>query len=337
MFLFVKDVVYAKGETHVALQINSVYSQNRKHAIDIYYWYPTKENGTNYLFGNKKVFKNIKVKLNAKIIPGKLPIILLANGGLRSSFTHTGWIASSLAQKGFIVVVPKPPDFDKTSPGSIVDELWLRPTDISLGLSTLYSMQTFKASIDENNVFGVGFFLGGTSMLILSGAKFDPIAYKQSCSKNRNINIDCDWFTENHIDLGKIPNDLLSGIQQDSRIKSIIIFNPELTQTLTPTGFKNISVPVTIIDLLDKKKPHFLKPSKSIMKIPHVVLKKIYTGTVYSAFSICTPFGRKILSKEGGEDICLESKEMTRAESHKRIIKEILSAFSEAPYQVINK
>jgi len=324
--VFLSFGVSAMEKSNAALTIKTVYHPERDRYIEIYYWYPTQEINSDYIFGNSKVFVGVKTKLDATITAGRFPVILLAHGGLRSSFTQSGWVASSLAAKGFIVALPKTPDFDDINANVIANELSLRPTDLLLSLSNLKVLPDFSNSVDHQHVFGVGFFLGGTSMLSLAGAQINVPEYKQSCN-SKGINIDCDWFNKNDIDLNNtsVPFAFKNGL--DNRLKSIVTFSPELTKTLDIESLKQVSIPVTVVDLVNKKK-HPLQPAKSLNSIAQLTLQKLSSTSVYSAFSECTEIGKEILLSEGEGDICEENQQYSRQQNHQRIIEVILKSFT---------
>ena len=312
----------AMGEYNAAITIKTVHSKARNAPIEVYYWYPTQQKTTDYTFGNAKIFSGVETALNATIASGQFPIVLLAHGGMRSSFTHTGWIASSLAEKGFIVAVPKPPNPQNLQPNVAINELWLRPTDLSLSLSTLEKDTFFNNSISKDNISGIGFFLGGTSMLSLSGLKINASKYKASCHTNQ-INIDCDWLASNKVDLNNLSGSLLSAIKKENRITSLIVINPELTKVFQHDSFEAVSIPIKVINLIEKNN-HPLSPAISLQKIPMLKSVNLKRMTAYSAFDTCTQIGKKILSSEGEGDVCDEPNEVSRQKSHQRIMEEIM-------------
>ncbi|MBB1486136.1 alpha/beta hydrolase family protein [Oceanospirillum sediminis] len=314
----------AVADINAALKIESIYSEDRGKNIEVYYWYPTKEQKLNFRFGNKKIFLPVDVALDADIALGKFPIIVLSHGGMRSSFSHVGWIASSLSKEGYIVITPKPPEYDELVPDQAIDELYLRPGDISTGLSGIDNISLFDGNIDKENTTGVGFFLGGTSMLTLAGAKFDLKKYKASCN-DAGVNIDCKWFSNNKVDISSVSGDLVTKLKKDDRIRSIVIINPELTKTLDANSLRDVKGKVSVISLsgeLDSA----LAPSDNLSKIPLFNISEISSAVAFSAFSICTPKGIKILSIEGEAGICSELNQYTREENHKKIIASIVQS-----------
>jgi predicted dienelactone hydrolase len=84
--------------------------------------------------------------------------------------------------------VAQPPAGNRLEPASASSELWLRPGDLSLSLSNIENNERLQGSADLDHVYGVGFFLGGTSMLSLAGAQFDPGLYQASCEQ-QGVNV----------------------------------------------------------------------------------------------------------------------------------------------------
>ena len=314
----------AHAQMHSGLTIQTIYSEDRGKNIEIYYWYPTEEARYDHEFGNNRIFASIKATRDAKIYPGKHPVIALAHGGMRSSFTHSGWIAAALSKQGYIVVTPKPPQHNEIPPSQAVNELWLRPSDVRLGLSHLDNIPLLSQNADRDNIAGVGFFLGGTTMLTLAGGKISPDKYKASCKQN-GVNIDCPWLLKNKVDLDNLTNNLFDKVQVDPRITSIVVINPELTKTLDTQSLADINSRTTLINLSANTNPT-LEPAKAMMSIPKLQTIEIASATPFSAFSLCTEKGVKILSLEGEDEICHEIPNTARQDNHQRIVEEILEA-----------
>lgn len=314
--------VSAKDAKLAGIIVHNFFSPERNDRVEVYVWYPTASDSVNFIFGQNKVFLGTKTSLNAPVLKGRHPVILLAHGGMRSSPFHSGWIASGLAKKGFIVVVPQY-DFSKLEPALASHELWLRPSDLSNSLVSIENIPFFKDFIDKEKIYGVGFFLGGTSMLSLAGAKFEPNRYKKSCL-NDKVNIDCAWLYENKIDLSYLP-DIVFFSNKNNRLKSVVVINPELTKTLDENFSKLIDLPVKVIDIRDgeSEMDEYLDFDNALRAIPNLKKIKLSESNLFGAFSLCTPIGKTILSMEGGENICIEPKSQKREHTHKLILEEI--------------
>lgn len=172
----------------------------------------------------------VETQLDAPLAGEKFSIVLLSQGRTRSAFSHSGWIASSLAQQGYIVVVPKPPEPNEITADKAVDEITLRASDLKLGLNTLKSVEALFGGADMGEVFGVGFFLGGTSMLMLSSAQISSEKYLASCDSTKNI--DCRWLRNNNIDVATIPDEKFRPLQTENKLRSVVVISPELTAPL---------------------------------------------------------------------------------------------------------
>ncbi len=313
----------AKAEMHTALTIKSLYSAERAKTVEIYYWYPTQTASPATAFGNGKIFEPVDFIEDASIAPGKFPVVLLSHGGLRSSFSHVGWIASALSKQGYVVIAPKPPEPQTLTAGESVNELSLRPADLTLGLSSLEQIDLLKHNVATDKVAGVGFFMGGTAMLSLLGAKIDADKYRASCL-DEGINVDCHWYQQSGVDLQTVSNQVLSKPMADHRLTSAVVINPELTKVLDETSLETITRDVAVIHLSGHKRSA-LTPAKALSKTPNVQAKEISTASQFSAFSLCTLKGEKILTAEGEGEICHEPAN-SRRENHHAILKAILTA-----------
>jgi predicted dienelactone hydrolase len=314
----------AKAEMHTGLTIKSLYSAERAKDVEISYWYPTQTASPATAFGNGKIFEPVDVVVDASIAPGKYPIVLLSHGGLRSSFSHVGWIASELSKKGYVVIAPKPPEPQTLTAVESVNELSLRPADLTLGLSSLEQIDLLKDNVATDKVSGVGFFMGGTAMLSLLGAKIDADKYRASCL-DEGINVDCHWYQQSGVDLQKLSNQALSAPVANNRLISAVVINPELTKVLDESSLETITRDVAVIHLSGHKRSA-LTPANALSKIPNVQVNEISTASQFSAFSLCTPKGEKILTAEGEGEICLEPAASSRHENHQAILKAILMA-----------
>lgn len=209
---------------HSALTIKTVFSEDRDKPVEVYYWYPTTNGKTNFTFGRGgNIFKSVETQLDAPLASGKFPVVLLSQGGTRSAFSHSGWIASGLAKQGYIVVVPKPPAPNEINAEMAVDEITFRTSDLVLGLNELSSVGILSGGVDTDEVQGVGFFLGGTSMLMLSGAQISPEKYRTSC--HNATNVDCHWLRENDVDITNIPDQKFPRFQSENKLKSVVVIN----------------------------------------------------------------------------------------------------------------
>lgn len=307
---------------HSALTVKTVFSEYRNKPVEVYYWYPTMNEKNNFKFGKGIIFKPVETQLDAPLAGGRFPVVLLSQGGTRSAFSHSGWIASSLAQQGYVVIVPKPPEPSEINAEMAVDEITFRTGDLKLGLETLNSVEVLSGRVDTDEVQGVGLFLGGTSMLLLSGAQISPEKYRRSC--NDATNIDCHWLRKNNVDIINTPVQKFHRFQPEDKLKSVVVINPELTETFAPATLTLMNNTITVVTLSAQLHPA-LTPANSLVALPNVTLQTIPSATQYSAFAECTERGIEILASEGEEALCQEHSEVSTKDNHQKILDVIMA------------
>lgn len=307
------------------LRTIEVATPGRETPISVSLWYPTSEGGSPNEVGGNKVFKGVPVHQDVVIAAGEFPVVLLAHGGLRAAPHLSGWIASYLATRGFIVAEPHPPQLGPEEAQAALAEVWLRPADLSATLQAIESDSILKAHIKKDRVGVVGFLLGGTSALTLAGAEIDPERYANMCDGQAAIGMDCFWFSKSGVDLHKADIKGLAHSNYNRKIKVAIAIDPELSTVFTPASLRNISIPVAIINL---GQPEAILPGLNASTLEGLIANVNYAtvpdATQYSAFSECTSKGAMILQSEGdNEAICTDGGERSRAEIHRQLAEMI--------------
>lgn len=307
------------------LRTIEVVTPGRETSISVSLWYPTGAGGSHQEVGGNKVFKGVPVNQDADMAEGEFPLVLLAHGGLRAAPHLSGWIASYLAMRGFIVAEPYPPQLGPDEAQTAIAEAWLRPADLSATLQALESDPVLQAHLKKDRVGVVGFLLGGTSALTLAGAEIDPERYAKMCDGEAAIGMDCVWFAEKGVDLHQADIKSLEQSTYNRKIKVAMAIDPELSTIFTQASLRNISIPVAIINL---GRPETLLPGLNAASlagvIPDVTYETVPDATQYSSFSECTAKGTLILQSEGdNEAICTDGGERSRAEIHKQLAEMI--------------
>jgi predicted dienelactone hydrolase len=303
----------------------------RGEPIELTVWYPTDAKGPAEIVGGSKVFKGTPALRNAPVFKGQYPVIVLAHGGFRAAPHHEGWIASSLAARGYIVGVTRPPALGPKDAKSAVQELWLRPADLSVALTALESDPVISPRIMPGKAAAVGFFLGGTSALALAGARLDPNSYGRSCDRHE-AGLDCAWFVRGGVDPKRIGAADLGRSHRDERIKAVIAVDPELSTSFSPESLAGIGIPVDIINL---GSPGTIAPALEAsglkVHIPDSRYGAIPDATSFSAFNPCTPDGPALLREEGDDDaICRDGGTRPREEIHREIAGRITDALHQS-------
>ena len=293
----------AIAEPGIGAREISVFVPARQKIIKTMVWYPTAERGTSTLIGDNAVFAGTPAQIDAPAKNGRYPMILITHGGFRAAPNAASWLASRLARKGLVAVVVTPPPLPKGPPDqSVLKELWQRPADLSAVLTALTEDGPLATSIDQDRIGIVGFFLGGTSILRLVGARMDARAYARSCTGEARSIPDCSWFSKGKVELQGVDAALLQKSDLDARIKAAIAIDPELTNTFTGPSLKAVSVPIDIINLGRAEQiPRSLNASDLGLKVPGARYRMIEDASSFSTFNQCKPKGLAILKADGDD------------------------------------
>lgn len=301
----------------VGMRLIEVSATDRDAALEVSLWYPTAAEGDEVLVGDNAVFYGGPALRDAPLVDGQPPLIVISHGGFRAAPNLVNWLASALASEGFVVAVVVPPALpDGRATPSVLEELWLRPADLSATVTALETDPDFTGRVDVASVGGVGFFLGGLAVLSLAGARIDPAAFIRSCEGERRTR-DCAWFAEGGVDLRQVDASRLRRSNLDPRFKAVIAVDPEFIETLQNETLRSISVPTTIVSLGSHQgMVSTLDASALASLIPGARHARIQDAGRFSSFPECKPAGPAILENEGEGDLCRDGTGRSRADIH---------------------
>jgi predicted dienelactone hydrolase len=278
--------------------------------------------------GGNGVFQGVRGFAHTPVAAGRHPLILIAYGGFRVAPNAASWLAAPLADAGNIVAVVAPPPLPEGRPtAAVLDELWLRPADLSAGITALTHDAMFGPALDPHRISAIGVFLGGFTALELAGATVGTAAYARACDRP-SVNRDCAWFAQGGLNLHQLSTAKVARSAHDERVDAVIAIDPELGTILTAQGLRAIAVPVTIINLTLNGVPF---PSFAAQHLAAAIPKAAY-GTVpdagpFGAFPACKPKGLAILQASGGETaLCEDGGGRPRAAVHAALLTAIIAA-----------
>jgi predicted dienelactone hydrolase len=310
----------AAATTDIGIRSLSVQSSERKAAIDLTVWYPANSEGTVEEYGSSALFAGVPGRRNASWAVGTFPLVLMAGGGLRSSPTLFGWIGAHLASRGYVVAVVHAPAIDPKNAGLAVNEIWLRPRDLSVALDAVTAHPDTASHINPGKVAALGFFLGGTSSLALGGVRLDPGIFRQLCDGPPQMP-DCGWFAKNKVDLHAVDEATVSASHHDPRVKMVVAVNPELSSSFAESSLSEIKIPVALINLGSPSNgPPGLDASVLNSRLSGASYQAIPDASPFSAFSECGPKAKSILAEEGEDEaICGDGGQRSRKDIHSEL------------------
>jgi predicted dienelactone hydrolase len=207
-------------------------------------------------------------------------------------------------------------------------EIWRRPADLSAALSALEDDPEWSGHLDRESVGAVGFFLGGTSVLSLVGARLDAERFEASCDDGTGI--DCNWFAAAGVDLRSVDGESLTRSNLDLRIRVAVAVDPELASSFSPESLAGIEVPVEIINLGEPETIQLgFRAAELASAIPGAKYQALAGASAFSALGVCKPQGRDILKEEGESDaMCLEASGQDREALHARLAELIVDGLA---------
>lgn len=307
------------SDYHVAIVTAAAASSSRETPTEVVFWYPSVSEGKLKQVGNSRVFAVPKVLDGALPIDGRFPVIVLSHGGIRAAFSHYSWIARSLASKGFIVATPVPPDSRAITASSAFNELALRSADLSSALTALQQNDLLAAHSRFEQVYGVGFFVGGAAVLSLAGMEFDIGRLMQICNRTNNT-VDCAWLAREGVGLTAQTLQPLAGSRKDHRITGVLAINPEFSAAF---DLSRIDVPAKVIEL-NRSGQEALAFNGEARTAPSIDYQAEPSIAAMSTFSVCTAEGKAMLAKVGSP-ICDEPADEPRAAQQQRLLVQIIS------------
>ena len=142
-------------------------------------WYPSDEQPASQRLGPFEV----EVARDAPIRDGEHDIVLFSHGygGL---FRNHYWTTHALADAGFVVIAPQHEADYLVGGHKTVQALDHRYLELSKALNAVLESSEFGLHVDRQRVHGLGYSLGGATILLASGAGFDSQRFIRHCRDN---------------------------------------------------------------------------------------------------------------------------------------------------------
>lgn len=286
-------------------------------------WYPAAGGGTPAAFGGNAVFRPTEGLRDAALAPGRHPLVLIEHGGFRSAPQTAAWLARALAARGFIAVLAWPPHLAGRVSPAVLGEFWRRPADLSAALDAALRADWLRGRVDRARLGAVGFFLAGTSVLQLAGARADAAALGRYCEAGGDP--DCGWLRRGGVDPAAVDRAALQRAHRDPRLRSVVVVDPEFAAILTRASLRSIAVPVHLFNL----GPHVL-PRRDAAGLARAIPGARYTALAgvpaLASFPLCTAKGAAILAQGDGEaEICAHGG-TARAAAHATLAAAVAAA-----------
>lgn len=311
---------------HAGISFGSAFAPMRGSQVDFTIWYPAMPGGKSVTVGGNGVFYGTAAGRNAPHQEGAFPMVIISHGA-GGNAGQFGWIASELAEAGFVVVLPNHPG---TTSGNASAEdavrVWERPADVSAVLDEITTNAEDYPYIDGNRISIVGFSAGGYTAMATSGARVDPTLLQGFCDDGDHGMSDCAFLARSGVNLHAM--DLTPAAQdlRDPRIAAAVVIDPGIVETLTEESLARIPIPMLVINLgMEETIPRGVYARKAADLIPEASYALVEDAIHFSFLAQCKPGGAQILIDENEPDpLCDDSGGRPRADVHREVSETII-------------
>jgi predicted dienelactone hydrolase len=289
-------------------------------------WYPSQTTFPTERVADNPAFLGTDVVRIGTPLVGTFPLVVISHG-YRGNWRNQNWLATRLAQDGYIVASldhPGTTSFDHTP--AFAAQWWQRPNDMSRLLNWLLDQSDLKPLIDPKNITAMGHSLGGWTVMALAGAEFDRDQLKQECALKNNPRV-CGLMPE--LGLDKEQKDEPIGSVKDERIQRVVSLDLGLARSFSRQSLQNLTTPTLILaagvdigDLPQAEESGFLA-----QYIPHEKRDYIvYSDAAHFSFmQLCKPGAVAMIEEEEPGDgiVCQDGDGRSRKALHQAIYQDI--------------
>ncbi|WP_420336778.1 alpha/beta hydrolase family protein [Roseibium sp.] len=293
-------------------------------------WYPTTTPEKYGRADKSKVWQMAEADPDGVAAEGTFPLLVISHG-MYGNTLNQAWLGSALARRGFIVAMVNHPgtstflrDVDHAR------ELWDRPVDLSRLITFLIERSALADRIDQSRVFAAGHSLGGYTVMLLAGARFDAGLYQSLCTGD-NSNVVCPVLEGWSVAETDDDRREMEISRQDDRVARIVSMDLGGTPVLSRQSLGTVDKPVLVLgsgraDMLDQDiESRMLAALMPGASTRHVELAD---AGHFDFMGICKPEGYEILKEHepGDEIVCIKGSAEREAQ-HGRIISELIDFF----------
>ncbi|WP_455273469.1 alpha/beta hydrolase family protein [Rhizobium herbae] len=324
--------------TEVGMREITVAAPERGRDLAVTVWYPAEAGGEPVLVGDNKVFKGAPAFMNAPIVKGAFPLVVMSHGsgGRVQGMT---WLATELAKAGFVVAGPNHPGTTSgDSTPADTPKLWERTQDLSAVINALTTDPSWSRAIDAGRIGVIGFSLGGAAAMEIVGARANLDAYARYCDTYKKW--DCAWYAGGQayvndeavkvdkVDLRTVDKTRFEQSNLDRRIQSAVLVDPGLAQAFEPESLQKIAIPMSFINLGSNGTiPTAVIADRLAALSPHGSYATVADAVHFSFLPECKQGGAELLKALGEVDpICSDGGSRSRADIHAEVTRLVQDA-----------
>lgn len=294
----------------------------RNRSLATYVWYPA-DSGKVSQIGHSGPFLPVKAALNANLSNRKevYPVVLISHGA-GGKAEKLFWLTSSLVNSGMIVVgVDHPGNMTGDNSANGILRPWLRAQDLTFVLNEILKNETLGNQMDQKSITAIGHSAGGTTVLLLAGAKFKASKFESpipNCgtSKDPYVVKFCKEIAS--IDVHSFSMAEVEGDYSDSRVKGVVALDPGFARSFDSATLTKSKEKILVIGADKQPAPEdeiYSKEFKSLLPSSYEILP----GSIHLTFLQPCKKGMesedeeiKVLCTENSKKIEMQKKAATR-------------------------
>nr|WP_319387022.1 prolyl oligopeptidase family serine peptidase [uncultured Roseibium sp.] len=293
-------------------------------------WYPTSTPEWFERADNSKVWQMAPADPGGTAAEGSFPLLVVSHG-MYGNTLNQAWLASALARRGFIVAMINHPGTSTfLRDADHARELWERPVDMSRLITFLVEKSPLADRVDTDRIYAAGHSLGGYTVMLLAGARFDAGLYQNLCAED-DTNVVCPVLKGWSVAETDADRKEMRRSRKDARVRKTVSMDLGGTPVLSRRSLGLVETPVLVLgsgraDMLDQdvesRMLASLLPGESTRHV------ELADAGHFDFMGVCKPEGYEILKvhEPGDEIVCIKGSS-DRQVQHERIVSELIAFF----------
>lgn len=287
--------VRVRGRFPVGVTTTSLLTDPNLPALVTEVWYPASEGTVETRQVYAGGYRGLAVRDAPLRETTRYPLVLLSHG-LRGGRYDLSWVAEALAAEGIIAAAVEHVGSDEaTFDEREASKLWVRAKTLSRALDGMLQSPRFGGCIEPRHVAAVGHSLGGSTVLVLAGARLNAALFAENFPDSAPANTES-WY--------------------DRRILGVAALAPGTGFAFAQDGIAQVHVPTLIYSgTADWLTPEPTNAAYFAKYIPDVHWHSIPHVSHYTFEPECTVYGKLRVRA-----LCIDRWQVRRHRVHAEVI-----------------
>lgn len=310
--------------------------------LEMVVWYPSTSTAAPELIADDVVFVGASAVRNAPPTAGEHPLVVLSHG-YRGNWGNQTWLASALAQHGYIVAaVNHPGTTTHDRNPTAAAQLWQRPIDLHRAIEAVATQPEKFGAVSKRQIAVVGHSLGGWTAMEIAGARFDPDLFASDCKVHPELASCIHYKTISPASTSELKEGL-AGDLRDIRVTAVVSLDLGFSRGFTDTSLANLPVPTLVIaaGVPSVELPAELESADLAKRLPQASTRyvKISDASHFTFLQMCKPGAVALLEEDvpGDGIICGDGENVRPREVIQQQVTTQISEFLQQSWQQESK